>query len=72
MLSVADLAIGRLYRVLLNTVKRVANGDLPTAVDANTRAIRGVSAVLSPGVHWRTLVPSHRVLRGADATESIA
>jgi phenylpropionate dioxygenase-like ring-hydroxylating dioxygenase large terminal subunit len=72
MLSVADLAIGRLYRVLLNTVKRVANGDPPTAVDANTRAIRGVSAVLSPGVHWRTLVPGHLVHRGADATESVA
>ncbi|MDB6158071.1 MAG: Rieske (2Fe-2S) domain protein [Gammaproteobacteria bacterium] len=71
MLSVADLAIGRLYRVLLNTVKRVANGDPPTAVDANTRAIRGVSAVLSPGVHWRTLVPGHLVHRGADATESV-
>jgi phthalate 4,5-dioxygenase oxygenase subunit len=72
MLSVADLAIGRLYRVLLNTVKRVANGQTPIAAEANTRAIRGANGTLSPSVHWRTLVPGHRVQRGADAAESVA
>jgi phthalate 4,5-dioxygenase oxygenase subunit len=72
MLSVADLAIGRLYRVLLNTVKRVANGQAPIAVDANVRTIRGANGNLSPGVHWHTLVPSHRVQRSSDATESVA
>jgi phthalate 4,5-dioxygenase len=72
MLSVSDIAIGRLYRVLLNTAKRVTDGQAPIAVDANTRAIVGASGTLSPGVHWHTLVPTHSVQRGADATESVA
>jgi hypothetical protein len=70
MLSVSDLAIGRLYRVLLNTVKRVADGNTPIAVDANVGAIRGASGTLLPGVHWHTLVPTHRVQRGVDPAES--
>ena len=70
MLSVSDLAIGRLYRVLLNTVKRVADGNTPIAVDANVGAIRGASGSLPPGVHWHTLVPTHRVQRGVDPAES--
>jgi phenylpropionate dioxygenase-like ring-hydroxylating dioxygenase large terminal subunit len=72
MLSVADLAIGRLYRVLLNTAKRVASGQQPIGLDADTKAIRGTSGVLAPGVHWHTLVPSHHVQRGGDASESAA
>jgi phthalate 4,5-dioxygenase len=67
MLSVSDLAIGRLYRTLLSTAKRVANGQAPIAVDANTRAIVGASGTLPAGVDWHTLVPTHRVQRGADA-----
>lgn len=72
MLSIADLAIGRLYRVLLNTAKQVANGEAPVAVDANTRAISGANGTLSPGVNWRTLVPTHRIQRGSDEVESVA
>lgn len=72
MLSVSDVPIGRLYRVLLNTVKCVADGQAPIAVNANTQAIRGVSGTLSAGVHWHTLVPTHRVQRGADHAESVA
>jgi phenylpropionate dioxygenase-like ring-hydroxylating dioxygenase large terminal subunit len=71
MLSVADLAIGRLYRVLLSSVKRVSSGQRPLAIEADMRSIRGANAVLPPDVHWRTLVPSHHVQRGTDATESI-
>jgi hypothetical protein len=66
------LAIGRLYRVLLNTAKRVASGQQPIGLDADTTAIRGSSGVLAPGVHWHTLVPSHHVQRGGDASESAA
>lgn len=73
MLSVADLAVGRLYRVLLSTAKRVANGQAPIAVDADTRGIRGASGSLAPGANWHVLVPTHHVQRGsADATESVA
>lgn len=72
MLSVADLAVGRLYRVLLNTVKRVASGQAPIATDVDTAAIRGANGSLAPGVNWHTLVPTHRVQRGADTTESVA
>jgi hypothetical protein len=72
MLSVSDLAIGRLYRVLLNITKQVAEGQAPIAANANTRAIVGASGTLPPGVHWHTLVPTHRVQRGGDAAESAA
>jgi hypothetical protein len=72
MLSIADIAIGRLYRVLLNTAKRVAQGQDPIAIDANTHAIFGASGTLDPGVNWHTLVPTHRVQRGTDAVESVA
>jgi len=72
MLSLADLAIGRLYRVLLNTAKRVAAGQPPIGVDADTTAIRGAQGVLAPGVNWRTLVPAHQVLRARDVADSAA
>ncbi len=71
MLSIADIAIGRLYRVLLNTAKRVAEGKGPIAIDADTHAIIGASATLDPGVNWHTLVPTHSVQRGSDSVESV-
>ena len=71
MLSIADIAIGRLYRVLLNTAKRVAQGKGPIAIDADTHAIFGANGTLDPGVNWHTLVPTHSVQRGADAVESV-
>jgi phenylpropionate dioxygenase-like ring-hydroxylating dioxygenase large terminal subunit len=72
MLSLADLAIGRLYRVLLNTVKRVANGQAPIAVDIIASEIKGSSGTLAPGSNWHTLAPTHRVQRASEATESTA
>ena len=72
MLSVADLAIGRLYRVLLNTAKRVAAGQPPIGVDDDTTAIRGAHGVLAPDVNWRTLVPAHPVLRAGNVADSAA
>jgi len=72
MLSIADIAIGRLYRVLLNTAKRVAQGQSPIAIDADTHAIFGANGTIGPGVNWHTLVPTHRVQRGSDPVESVA
>jgi nitrite reductase/ring-hydroxylating ferredoxin subunit len=72
MLSIADIAIGRLYRVLLNTAKRVAQGQSPIAIDADTHAIFGANGTIGPGVNWRTLVPTHRVQRGSESVESVA
>jgi len=73
MLSIADLAVGRLYRVLLNTAKRVANGQPPIAVEPDTQGIRGANGTLSPGTHWHTLVPMHRIQRGGgEVTESVS
>ena len=71
MLSVADIAIGRLYRVLLNTARRVAEGKGPIAVDADTHTIFGANGTLDPGVNWHTLVPTHRIQRGSDSVESL-
>jgi len=67
MLSVADLAVGRLYRVLLNTAKRVAEGGTPIGIDIDTRSIRGANGSVAPGENWRKLVPTHRVQRGLES-----
>ena len=66
MLSVADLAIGRLYRVLLNSVRHVAEGRPPVGANSDTKSIRGANGSLQPGIDWRTLVPTH-MIRGNDA-----
>jgi phthalate 4,5-dioxygenase len=58
MLSAADTAISRLYRVLISSARRVQEGGDPIGVDASidTRAIRGASAVLQPGEAWQSLL----------------
>jgi hypothetical protein len=72
MLCIADHAIGRLYRVLLNMAKRVAEGAEPLASKANTRDIRGTHGTLAPNQNWRTLVPTHRPPSAAAASEPVA
>jgi len=72
MLSVADLAIGRLYRVLLTTARRVAEGGEPVGLRADTRAIRGANGTLTVNQNWRTLVPNHHALHGLPSSESAA
>lgn len=58
MLSAADNAVSRLYRVLINSARRVKDGGDPIGVDPSidTRAIRGTSAVLAPGQAWQSLL----------------
>ncbi len=72
MLSIADHAIGRLYRVLLATAKRVAEGGEPVGLKADTRGIRGANGTLAPGQNWHTLVPSHQAPRGLHSSDSAA
>ena len=61
MLSVADLAVGRLYRVLLESARRVDAGQAPVGLTSGTETnrARGTSGQLAPGGDWRTLVPEH-------------
>jgi phthalate 4,5-dioxygenase len=62
MLSVADLAVGRLYRVYLDCVRRVAAGEAPLGLYAGAKPdrARGASGQIGPGGDWRSLVPEHQ------------
>ncbi len=70
-LSVADVALPKLYRALLTCARQAGAGQDPLGLHADTARIVGASGKLAPGIHWRSLVPQHRVLvgtRGADGT----
>jgi phthalate 4,5-dioxygenase len=62
MLSIADLAVGRLCRVYLDCARRVAAGQAPVGLGpgAQLDRARGASGQLAPGAHWRSLVPEHQ------------
>jgi phenylpropionate dioxygenase-like ring-hydroxylating dioxygenase large terminal subunit len=62
MLSIADLAVGRLFRVYLESARRAARGEAPIglAPGANLSRVRGVSGEIAIGGDWRALVPEHR------------
>ena len=72
MLSTADIAIHRLYRVLLNCVKQVRAGQAPIGVQADVKSIVGVSAPIADANQWRSLVPGHRLLKPAAAPATAA
>ena len=59
MLSTADLAISRLYRSLLDCVRRVEDGGDPVGVHADTSRIAGANGRIEDGEDWRSLVPGH-------------
>lgn len=67
MLSVSDLAVGRLYRVLLKCARQVEHGLDPIGLDADAALVKGIQGDLAEGHDWRTLVPGHRAL----AVESV-
>jgi len=62
MLSVADRAVGRLYRVYLESARRLAAGRAPIGLEAGVdlARARGVAGQLPRTVDWRALVPEHR------------
>jgi hypothetical protein len=66
-LSVADVALPRLYRALLSCAKEAAEGRDPPGLYADTPNIVGVSGRLAPGLHWRTLAAQHKVIETASA-----
>ena len=67
MLSVADIAISRLYRSLLACARAVREGGEIPGLAADGRRIVGTSGEIGPGEDWRTLVPHHRIVSGASA-----
>jgi len=69
-LSVADVAIPKLYRTLLNCVRLVREGKDPIGLNADRMKIIGTFGTLDAGVHWRTLVPDHKVVAPGGAPES--
>jgi phthalate 4,5-dioxygenase len=60
MLSAADVAVGRLYRVLLNSARQVMEGGDPIGVDRtiDTGSIKGAAGELAPGQAWQSLIAS--------------
>jgi phthalate 4,5-dioxygenase len=66
-LSVADVAVPKLYRALLTCARQAAAGRDPLGLHADTAHIVGTSGPIAPGVHWRTLVPTHKVVTASAA-----
>ena len=56
----ADQAVMRVRRVLLDSVKRVQNGEAPVGVGVDLRGVTACDAQLADGGVWQELVPSHR------------
>ncbi len=67
MLSTADMAIVRLYRVLLSVARAARDGQPIPGVRADGRRIVGTSAEIRSADDWRSLVPQHRVTAFAAA-----
>lgn len=67
MLSISDVAIGRLYRVLLKCARAARQGEDPIGLSAAAilSAVAGVDRVLPEGQAWQSLVPPNRSGRDA-------
>lgn len=61
MLAPADGAIARVYRVLLASARRVAEGGDPIGLNFDTSKVVGISGLVEPGQPWQSLVPGHVV-----------
>jgi len=68
-LSTADVAIGRLYRVLLKCAKKVQEGGDPIGIDPpiDVSHVVGIDANLADGQRWQSLVPGHTPIRASDS-----
>lgn len=60
MLSSADAAVNRLYRVLLNCVRKAQDGGEPVNLTTNVANIAGFQRRLPDGKAWRSLLPHHK------------
>jgi hypothetical protein len=60
-LSVADVAIQRLYRTLIGMARAAERGETPLGLDPNVDEARifGVNGMLEAGQAWQSLAPGH-------------
>ena len=63
LLATVDGAVMRYYRMLLNMARTVEKGGRPIGVNADPMKIFGRNGVLPYGADWRTLVPTHGVVK---------
>jgi phthalate 4,5-dioxygenase len=66
-LAPADGAIARMYRVLLASARRVAEGGDPIGLNFDTSKVVGISGLIEPGQPWQSLVPGHVVATRSQA-----
>jgi phthalate 4,5-dioxygenase len=66
-LAPADSAIARMYRVLLASARRVADGGDPIGLTFDTGKVSGTSGLIDPGQPWQSLVPDHVVTARSQA-----
>lgn len=64
-LIASDLAVARFRRRLIDSLRRMDNGEEPVGVGIDVGKIAAMDAPAPAGSHWRTLVPSHRVVETA-------
>jgi nitrite reductase/ring-hydroxylating ferredoxin subunit len=61
----ADQAVMRVRRSLLNSVKRVMNGEAPLGVGLDLRGVSACDVPLADADAWQELLPSHRQIVAA-------
>lgn len=61
-LIASDLAIVRFRRRLMESIELVERGEDPIGVHADHHAISAIDTDLPKAGHWRTLLPSHKVV----------
>ncbi|WP_439590089.1 Rieske 2Fe-2S domain-containing protein [Hydrogenophaga sp.] len=69
MLSTADIAISRLYRVLLACARSVREGQEPPSLRVDVSHVVGTSAEIGKDEDWRSLVPQHRIVKPTRAAQ---
>lgn len=62
-LAPADIAIARLYRVLLRTISTAEKGEMPLGQGVDLSKVRGLHGLMSESCRWTQLVPDHATLR---------
>jgi hypothetical protein len=69
-LSTADVAIGRLYRVLIKCARRAQEGKDPIGLSppVDLSRVVGIDATLRNDERWQSLVPNNIPLRASDST----
>ncbi len=61
-LIASDIAVVRFRRRLMESLDRMDQGEDPVGVDVDVGLISSIDAPAPGNAHWRTLIPSHRVV----------